>query len=49
MQTMFSNHMELEISNMKKCGKSTNIRLSHNKIINNPWVKEENPREIKKL
>ena len=49
-QYLFSGYsgIKLEINNRKMVGKSPNTRKLRNTQLNNPWVKEENSREILK-
>lgn len=40
--------MKLEIVNKMKTGKFTNMCRLYSTLLNNPWVKEESTREIRK-
>ena len=40
--------MKLEINNMKKAGKFTNMWKLNNMLLKNQWVKKEIKRDIKK-
>jgi len=47
-QSIFSGHNRIEISERKKSGKSPNNSKLNNAHLDNPWIKEEITREIGK-